>query len=358
LLRTKLWTTIVQVRAARLISTKPAYQSPLVLEQLADPTPGPGEVLLEVSVCAMCRTDLQICEGDLAAQRLPITPGHQVVGTVAVLGTGVTQLAVGERVGLAWIASTCGQCTFCKSGRENLCGEARFTGWSRDGGFAEKVIARADFVYRLPDAFDAVTAAPLLCGGAIGLRSLRVSGIEPGGRLGLYGFGASATCVIQIARHWDCEVYVCTRSEPERDRALGYGAAWVGDYSERPPVVLDAAITFAPAGSVVVAALAALDKGGVVAINAIHLDRVPEFDYDLLWGERQIRSVANVTRADVRDLIDLAVTIPIRTDVELFSLADANVALERLAAGEISGAAVIAIGDRSGVPSELTLDVA
>jgi len=195
-----------------------------------------------------------------------------------------------------------------------------------------------------------VAAAPLLCGGAIGLRSLRVSGIQPGGRLGLYGFGASATCVIQIARHWGCEVYVCTRSERERERALGNGAVWVGEYDERPPSPLDAAITFAPAGSVVVDALTALDKGGVVAINAIHLDHVPEFDYDLLWGERQIRSVANVTRADVRDLIDLAVTIPIRTDVERFVLEDANVALQRLAAGQISGAAVLDIATPRSTP--------
>jgi propanol-preferring alcohol dehydrogenase len=319
-----------------------------VLGEVADPTPGTGEVLIDVSVCAVCRTDLQISEGDLAAQELPITPGHQVVGTVAELGADATHLAVGDRVGIAWIASTCGHCKFCTSRRENLCGAARFTGWSRDGGFAEQVTARADFVYTLPDEFEAAAASPLLCGGAIGLRALRVSGIQPGGRIGLYGFGASATCVMQIARHWDCGVYVCTRSERERDRALAFGAAWVGEYGERPPVPLDAAITFAPVGSVVIDALAAVDRGGVVAINAIHLDHIPEFDYDLLWGERQIRSVANVTRADVCDLIDLAVTIPIRTDVEQFALADVNVALQRLAAGQISGAAVIDVASGAG----------
>jgi propanol-preferring alcohol dehydrogenase len=329
------------MRAARLISPRSAQDAPLEIDDVADPEPGVDEVVVQVDVCAVCRTDLQLCEGDLRTQTLPITPGHQVVGSVVTTGAGVTRVAVGDRVGIAWIASTCGHCRFCTSSRENLCDEARFTGWSRDGGFAEHVTARADFVYPLPDTFDAANAAPLLCGGAIGLRALRVSGIQPRGRLGLYGFGASATCVVQIARHWDCEVYVCTRSERERQRALGYGAAWVGDYGERPPSPLDAAITFAPVGSVVVDALAALDKGGVVAINAIHLDHVPEFDYDLLWGERQIRSVANVTRADVTDLIDLAATIPIRTDVERFALSDVNIALQRLARGEISGAAVI-----------------
>ena len=334
-------TTIACVWAARLMTPRPAEQSPLELVDAPIPEPLPDEVLVDVDVCAVCRTDLQICEGDLAAQRLPITPGHQVVGRVAAAGSAVSRVEVGDRVGIAWIASTCGQCRFCTSGRENLCDAAGFTGWSRDGGFAEQVTARADFVHRLPDGFDTVRAAPLLCGGAIGLRALRVSGIEPGGRLGLYGFGASATCVIQIARHWGCEVFVCTRSERERRRAAGFGAAWTGEYGERPPVALDAAITFAPAGSVVVDALSALDKGGVVAINAIHLDRVPEFDYDLLWGERQIRSVANVTREDVADLIELAATIPIRTDVERFPLTDANVALRRLAGGEISGAAVL-----------------
>jgi alcohol dehydrogenase, propanol-preferring len=329
------------VRAARLISPRPARDAPLEIHDLAVPQPAPGEVLVEVSVCAVCRTDLQLCEGDLRSQTLPITPGHQIVGSVAAVGSGVTDASVGDRVGIAWIASTCGSCRFCTSGRENLCDEATFTGWSRDGGFAERVTARADFVYPLPDSFDAVNAAPLLCGGALGLRALRVSGIQPGGRLGLYGFGASATCVIQIARHWDCVVYVCTRSERERQRALGYGAAWVGEYGDHPPSPLDAAITFAPAGSVVIDALAALDKGGVVAINAIHLDHVPEFDYDLLWGERQVRSVANVTRTDVVDLIDLAATIPILTDVERFALDDINLALQRLAHGDVSGAAVI-----------------
>ncbi len=257
------------------------------------------------------------------------------------VGEAVRDVEVGDRVGVAWIASTCGTCRHCARGRENLCERSQFTGWDRDGGFAERLTARADFVHRLPDDLDAVAAAPLLCGGAIGLRSLRVSGVQPGGRLGLYGFGASATCVIQIARHWGCEVHVCTRSAVEQQRARELGAAWAGGYDELPPVALDAAITFAPVGSVVVDALRALDRGGIVAVNAIHLDRIPELDYDDLWWERQIRSVANVTRSDVADLVELAAAVPIETRTERFDLDDANVALARLATGRVSGAAVL-----------------
>lgn len=331
------------MRAAVLNGPGPASEGPLDLTEVGDPEPAPGEVLIDVATCAVCRTDLQLAEGDLRARRLPVIPGHQVVGTVSALGAGAEGVDVGDRVGVAWIASTCGRCRFCTSGRENLCDEARFTGWDRDGGFAQRVTARADFVHRLPDGFDTVASAPLLCGGTIGLRALRVSGIGPGGRLGLYGFGASATCVIQIARYWDCEVHVCTRSPAEQQRALDLGAAWAGGYDETPPAPLDAAITFAPVGSVVIDALRALDKGGVVAVNAIHLDHIPEFDYDHLWWERQIRSVANVTRADVAELIRLAAEIPIRTRTEELHLGDANVALSRLSEGDISGAAVLRV---------------
>lgn len=297
--------------------------------------------MVDIIACAVCRTDLQLCEGDLSAQTLPIVPGHQIVGTVHDVGEGVTDVAIGDRVGVAWIASTCGDCRFCRSGRENLCDRARFTGWHSNGGFAQRIVCRADFVHQLPHGFDSVRAAPLLCGGAIGLRSLRISGIQPGGRLGLYGFGASATCAIQIAVDWDCEVYVCTRSPVERERAMGLGAVWAGGTDQRPPTPLDAAVTFAPVGSVVIEALKALDKGGVVAINAIHLDNIPEFDYADLWGERQIRSVANVTRSDVAELIDLAATIPIITRVEEFPLTQANAALAKLSSNHISGAAVL-----------------
>ncbi len=329
------------VRAAVLERPAPVAERPLQIIEVPDPEVGPGDVLIDVLACAVCRTDLQLCEGDLVARMLPIIPGHQIVGTVTARGRRVAGIELGERVGVAWIGSTCGRCPFCASGRENLCDDSRFTGWDRAGGFAEQVAARADFVHRLPQEFGTVSAAPLLCGGAIGLRSLRVCGIRPGGRLGLYGFGASATCAIQIARHWGCEVYVVTRSAGERARAMAMGAVWAGDHGEAPPERLDGAITFAPVGSVAVEALRALGKGGIVAINAIHLDRIPEFDYSHLWWERQLRSVANVTRADIADLIELAARIPIRTSVEEFALTEANEALGRLSAGLVSGAAVL-----------------
>lgn len=320
---------------------------PLRAVDLPDPEPAAGEVLVAVRACAVCRTDLQLAEGDLAARSLPVVPGHQVVGEVVARGEGVDPALVGRRVGIAWIAGACGTCRFCRSGRENLCTAARFTGWDRHGGFAELVTADAGFVYPLPDGFDDLAAAPLLCGGVIGYRSLRIAGIGPGdggARLGLYGFGASATCVIQVARAWGIEVFVATRSTDERARALELGATWAGGYDERPPVPLDAAITFAPAGSVVVAALEAVDRGGTVAVNAIHLDRVPAFPYERLWWERSLRSVANVTRADAVAFLDLAATIPVRTRVVELPLAEANVALAALAAGDISGAAVLRPG--------------
>jgi propanol-preferring alcohol dehydrogenase len=335
-------------RAWQLEHPGPATDSaPLVRVAGTVPSPGADEVLIEVHACAVCRTDLQLAEGDLPARRLPVVPGHQVVGTVSRLGPGVTDPAIGDRVGVAWIAATCGTCRFCTSGRENLCEVARFTGWDRDGGYATHVTARADFVHRLPDGFDDLDAAPLLCGGVIGYRSLKVAGLGPersGARLGLYGFGASATCVIQVAVHWGLEVHVCTRSEREREAARQLGATWAGGYDESPPVPLDAAITFAPSGDVVAAALKALDRGGVVAVNAIHLDRLPEMAYDDLWWERSIRSVANVTRADVREFLALAAAIPVRTRTEVLPLDQADTALRRLAAGDVSGSFVLRVG--------------
>jgi propanol-preferring alcohol dehydrogenase len=317
---------------------------PLELGELADPTPGAGELRLRVAACAVCRTDLQLCEGDLGAHKLPIVPGHQIVGSVEAVGPAVQGWSVGDRAGVAWLGGTDGTCTRCRSGRENLCDNAAFTGWDRDGGYATHALARADFALHLPAGFADLDAAPLLCGGVIGYRSLRRSGIDrmgPGARLGLYGFGASATLAIQVARHWGCRVFVCTRSRAEQERARSLGAEWTGDYGERPPEALDAAVTFAPAGSVVVAALQALDRGGTVAINAIHLDRVPELAYADLWWERTVCSVANFSRQDAREFLDLAARIPIRTETELHPLKDANVALARLARGEVRGAAVL-----------------
>jgi propanol-preferring alcohol dehydrogenase len=319
----------------------PAATAPLVARDVPAPAPAAGEVLVRVAACAVCRTDLQLCEGDLEARRLPIVPGHQIVGVVEELGAGVGDLAPGDRVGVTWLAGACGTCDRCRDGRENLCRAATFTGWDRDGGFAELATVRADVAVPLPPGLADVAAAPLLCGGVIGYRSLRVSGIEPGGRLGLYGFGASARCAIQVAVSWGCEVHVCTRSEAERARAIELGAAWAGGYDTLPPAPLDAAITFAPAGDVVVAALRALDRGGTVAINAIHLDRVPEFPYDLLWWERCVRSVANVTRRDAREFLQLAGALPVRTDAEVHPLGDANAALARVADGSVQGAAVL-----------------
>lgn len=329
------------MRMMRLFTPGQAATHPLVMTELPKPTPGEGEILLQITTCAVCRTDLQICEGDLPARRLPIVPGHQIVGRVESVGPGVTPWKTGDRAGVAWLAGTDGTCMKCKAGRENLCESAQFTGWDRDGGYATHAIARADFAFPLPDRFADIEVAPLLCGGVIGYRSLKISGVSPGGRLGLYGFGASATAVIQVARYWGCRVFVCTRSAAERDRATSLGAEWVGGYNEKPPVPLDAAITFAPAGSVVAAALGALDRGGTVAINAIHLDRVPELPYSDLWWERSLRSVANFTRTDVREFLDLAAKIPVRTNCEVYPLVDANIALERLAGGQVRGAAVL-----------------
>lgn len=314
---------------------------PLKSTEVDDLAPAPGEISIGVAACGVCRTDLQIVEGDLAARSLPIVPGHQVVGRVLRVGGGVSDWAVGERAGVAWLAGACGSCEYCRSGRENLCADAVFAGWDQDGGYAEQIVVRADYALRIPASFSDVDAAPLLCGGIIGYRSLKISGIRSGGKLGLYGFGASALLAMQVATHWGCDVFVATRSLVEQERAIEFGAAWTGSYHDRPPTSLDAAVTFAPVGHVVVEALKSVARGGVVAINAIHLDRIPEFGYDLLWGERQIRSVANFTREDAREFLDLAAEIPIRTVPDVYPLADANLALHRLKDGLVEGAAVL-----------------
>lgn len=305
------------------------------------PAPAPGEILLRVKACAVCRTDLQLAEGDIAAKQTPCVPGHQIVGVVEALGAGVDGWEYGDTAGVAWLAGTCGVCKFCTTGRENLCTDARFTGWDRDGGYAEYATVDAAFALRLPAGTDAAAAAPLLCGGVIGYRALRRSGIQPGGRLGLFGYGASAHLALQVARHWNCEVYVFTRSQKEQARAVATGATWAGSYNDSPDLALDAAVTFAPVGTVVVAALRAVDRGGAVAINAIHLDRIPQFSYDLLWWERELRSVANFTRRDAQDFLQLAIEIPIVTDIQTFPLAQANSALQQLKSGSLAGTAVL-----------------
>jgi propanol-preferring alcohol dehydrogenase len=325
----------------RMLLTAP--RAPLALGDAPDPEPGEGEIAIAIEACGVCRTDLQLADGDLAAHRLPIVPGHQLVGTVAAVGEGVTRWKIGDRAGAGWLASTCGTCAYCAEGRENLCERAAFTGWDRDGGYATRAIVREAFAFLLPDGFATLDAAPLLCGGVIGYRSLVRSGIAraSGARLGLYGFGASALLALQIARHWGCRVFVATRSERERARARAMGAEWAGGYDDAPPEPLDAAVTFAPSGDVVVAALRATARGGTVAINAIHLDRIPAFSYDHLWWERNLVSVANYTRADAIALLELAKAIPIATTFETHPLEDANVALARLREGKVEGSAVL-----------------
>jgi propanol-preferring alcohol dehydrogenase len=330
--------------AMQLAAPGPVGAHPLAKSERGELAAGPGEIVVRVAACGVCRTDLQICEGDLAAKTLPIVPGHQIVGRVERVGANVARWRPGDRVGIAWLGSTDGACAHCVGDRENLCTHAAFTGWDRDGGFATSVVARADFAFALPEAFSDFDAAPLLCGGVIGYRALRVSGIQPGGKLGLYGFGASATLAIQVARHWGCRIFVCARSARERDRARELGAEWTGGYDDAPPELLDAAVTFAPVGHVVVSALKALDRGGTVAINAIHLDRIPEIAYADLWWERSLRSVSNFTRNDASSFLELASRIPVRVDRDVYGLPEANVALERLANGEVRGAAVLDCG--------------
>jgi len=328
------------MRAAVLRSTGAIEKHPLANLVVPPPQPGPGQVLLRVRACGVCRTDLHVVEGDLPALRMPLIPGHQIVGDVVEGAT--SELPVGSRVGVSWMGGVDGSCPYCLRHLENLCDAPTFTGYSVDGGYAEYAVARADFVFPLPPALDDLHAAPLLCAGIIGFRSLRVAGVKPGDNVGLFGFGSSASLTITVLLHWNCKVYVSTRGESHRKLAESLGATWVGGESDKPPVPLDAAVTFAPSGDVVIAALASLRKGGTVAINAIHLDRIPQFDYDsLLWGERQIRSVANMTRDDARDFLQLAAEIGIRPKVTTFSLEQANEALTAIKSDSIDGSAVI-----------------
>ncbi len=299
-----------------------------------------GHLLLRVLACGVCRTDLHIVEGDLPPIRARLIPGHQIVGEVVAGGT--IELPIGSRAGVSWMGGTDGTCWHCQHGMENLCDQPTFTGYTIDGGYAELALVRSDFAWPLPAGLEDAHVAPLLCAGIIGFRSLRVAGVERGERVGLFGFGSSASLAITILQSWKCEVYVVTRGEAHRKMAAAMGAFWVGKEDETPPVKLDRAITFAPSGKVVISALASLRKGGVVAINAIHLDQMPAFDYDtLLWGERQIRSVANMTRQDAKDLLAIAHQLKIRPRVRLFSMDDANQALVSVKEETNDGSAVI-----------------
>jgi len=328
------------MRAAILREQRAIGDRPLSVTDRSEPTQSSGQVKLRVHACGVCRTDLHIAEGELPLKKANLVPGHQIAGEIV---DGATpNLPLGTRVGVSWIGGTDGTCTYCRNGMENLCDSPTFTGYSVDGGYADFAIARADFVFPLPENLDFLHAAPLLCAGIIGFRSLRVAGVEPGDRVGLFGFGASAHLAIAVLKAWKCEVYVSTRGQSHRELAESLGANWVGTELDRPPVPLDRAVTFAPSGDVVVAALASLRKGGVVAINAIHLDRMPQFDYDtLLWGERQIRSVANMTRADARGFLKVAGEIGLRPKVTTFRLSEVNEALQAIKHDAIDGAAVV-----------------
>jgi len=312
----------------------------LEIKEVGRPELQPGHVLLRVLACGVCRTDLHIAEGDLPQVRSQLIPGHQIVGEVVAGETA--ELPLGSRAGVSWIGGIDGDCWYCRHDMENLCDHPTFTGYTVNGGYAEYALARADFAFPLPEGLDNVHVAPLLCAGIIGFRSLRVAGVVPGERVGLFGFGSSASLAITVLQSWKCEVYVSTRGESHRQMAAALGATWVGKEDEMPPARLDRAITFAPSGKVVVRALSALRKGGVVAINAIHLDQMPAFDYDkLLWGERQIRSVANMTRQDARDFLAVAQQLKIHPQVATFSLDDANKALLAVKEETERGSAVI-----------------
>ena len=332
------------MRAMVLEKTGPVSESSLQDSNLSEPVPGPGEILVQVNACGVCRTDLHTVEGDLALPRLPVIPGHQVVGTVRSLGKGVERFREGDRVGVAWLNGTCGRCRLCLSGMENLCESARFTGFHRDGGYAEVLVVSADFAYSMPAEFPDIQAAPLLCAGIIGYRALKLSGIKPGGRLGLFGFGASAHVAVQIARFWGCDIYAFSRGEGHRRLAENLGAAWTGRTEEKPPVKLDAAVVFAPAGEVVLKALEALDRGGTAALAGIHMSPIPAMDYERhLFYEKTLRSVTAATRVDGQELMDLAPKIPIHTQVETFPLSAANDALVDLKEGRINGAGVLVV---------------
>jgi propanol-preferring alcohol dehydrogenase len=327
-----------------LSSQAPIERAPLAASELPVPEPGPFDVRVRVHACATCRTDLHVIEGDLPPRRLPLVPGHQIVGTVEALGPRATRFRLGARVGIAWLRSTCGTCRYCAGGRENLCESSAYTGWTHDGGYAEYCCAPDAFVYAIPDAFDDALAAPLLCAGIIGYRALERSRVPDGGRLALYGFGSSAHITLQIARHRRCAVYVVTRNPTHQRLARDLGAEWAGDAGTRLPVKVDSAIVFAPAGELVPVALHDLDKGGTVALAGIHMSDVPAMAYEphLFW-EKNLRSVTANTRRDAEGLLAEAAAIPIRPRIHRYALAEANRALGDVAGDRVDGTAVLVI---------------
>jgi len=332
------------MRAMLLHRQGPIAGAPLALADLPVPAPGSGEIRVQVRCCAACRTDLHVVEGDLRPRRLPIVPGHQAVGVVEALGPGATRFRPGDRVGVAWLRSTCGTCAFCRSRRENLCERSRYTGWTDDGGYAEQCCVPEAFAYPIPAAFDDAEAAPLLCAGIIGYRALRRSGLAPGGRLALYGFGSSAHVTLQVARHWGCPVYVSTRDAAHRSLALELGACWAGGPDQPLPERVEAAIVFAPAGALVPVALQGLEKGGTVALAGIHMGDLPAMAYEPnLFFEKALVSVTANTRQDGEDLLAAAAAIPIRPRVTRYPLADANAVLDALARDRVEGTAVLMV---------------
>jgi alcohol dehydrogenase, propanol-preferring len=329
------------MKACLLHSPAPVETNPLEFADAPDPKPGAGEILVRVKMCGVCRTDLHVVEGELPPRKSPVIPGHQVVGVVEKLGDGAKRFPIGARVGIPWLHSADQTCEFCRAGMENLCDHPTFTGYSVDGGYAEYAVAPEQFVYLIPETFSDEQAAPLLCAGIIGFRSLRLTGIKRGGRLAFYGFGSAAHIAIQVARHWSIEVYACTRGAKHQQLALQLGAVWAGDGTDEPPAKLDAAIIFAPAGELVPPALGALKKGGVLVLGGIHMSPIPSFDYNLLYQERVIRSVANNTREDGEDFLRVAAEIPIHSQVTVFPLRDANRALNDLKSDRVNGSAVL-----------------
>ncbi len=332
------------MKAMAIFHPGPIESAPLREIEAAVPEPGPGEILVGIRTCGVCRTDLHVSEGDLPPKHPRIIPGHEIVGTVEKRGVGASRFAQGARVGVAWLRETCGACVYCRRGRENLCPNARFTGWDHDGGYAEYAVVREDFAYALPDTIGDEEAAPLMCAGIIGFRAIKRADIRPGAIVGLYGFGGSAHIALQVLKHWQCRVFVMSRGGVHRDLAAHLGADWIGEADERPPSPLDAAILFAPAGNLVLPAMEALDRGGILAIAGIYLSPVPELDYEKhLFYEREIRSVTANTRPDAEEFLKVAGQVPVRTHTIPFGLPEANVALQMLKHDEIKGAAVLRV---------------